>query len=362
VSGSLVNGRRTGGVRLPRPEGDPTGAFHPAVSDRRAWIGKNLPSKDALAFRLPAAAVDHLIRTARGLMNAGRPFSASRRVDFLAPELIAALAAPLDEVRNGRGFAVIRSLPVAGLPLDVVKVAYWGIGTLIGCAQSQSNLGDRIGEVADVTDRDPHARGYRSAKELTLHTDICDMIALLAVRSAKSGGSSAVASAFAVHNLFLSERPDLLPALYAGARNHRRGEEADGEEPVTPHRVPVFSVTDGALSIRYVGPYITHGLQATGESNPNLIEALDALDGFAERVKVTFPLEPGEILLLNNLTTLHARSAFEDWPEPERKRLLLRLWLNADGFRPVSPHLHLYGAGDGIPQVPGRTSSYEGFE
>ena len=337
-------------------------ASYPVIMGRRAWTGRDLPSKDAQVFRLPPGAVDRLIHVAEALTRIGRPLSACRRLDFLDPDLIAALEAPFDEVRNGRGFAILRGLPVAELPHDVLKIAWWGLGTLIGRGQSQSNLGDLVGEVADVTDRDPHARGYRSARELRLHTDICDMIALLAVRSAKSGGLSAVASAFSIHNLFLRERPDLLPALYLGARNHRRGEEALGEAPVTPHRVPVFSVTAGALSIRYVRPYITHGLKATGDSNPRLIEALDALDGFADRVKVTFPLEPGEILLLNNLTTLHARSAFEDWPEPERKRLLLRLWLNADGFRPVSPRLNLYGAGDGIPPVPGRTASYAGFE
>ena len=147
-------------------------------------------------------------------------------MEFSDPELTAALAEPFCEVQNGRGFAIIRGLPVADLPLDVVKVAYWGLGALIGRGQSQSNLGDLVGQVADVTDRDPHARGYRSAKELNLHTDICDMIALLSVRSAKAGGLSSVASAFSVYNLFLSERPDLLPALYAGARNHRRGEQA----------------------------------------------------------------------------------------------------------------------------------------
>jgi hypothetical protein len=334
---------------------------YPFILDRRAWIGKNLAAKDAQAFVLPSAAVERLIQVANALVRIGRPLSACRRVDFLDPELIAALEAPFDEVRNGRGFAVLRGFPVVGPSPDVLRVAWWGLGTLIGRGQSQSNLGDLVGEVVDVTDRDPHARGYRSARELTLHTDICDMIALLSVRAAKAGGLSSVASAFSVHNLFLRERPDLLPALYAGARNHRRGEEAPGEAPVTPHRVPVFSVTDGALSIRYVRPYITHGLEATGQTNPRLIEAIDALDGYADRVKVTFPLEPGEILLLNNLTTLHARSAFEDWPEPDRKRLLLRLWLNADGFRPISPRLNLYGAGDGIPHVAGRTSSYEAF-
>ena len=315
-----------------------------------------------MAFTLPRAAVERLVRIASALAETRRPFSNFRTVDFSDPELTAALAAAFCEVQNGRGFAIIRGLPVADLPLDVVKVAYWGLGTLIGRGQSQSNFGDVIGEVADVTHRDPHARGYRTAKELSLHTDICDMIALLAVRSAKTGGDSSVASAFSVHNLFLSERPDCLPALYAGARNHRRGEQAPDEEPVTPHKVPVFSVTGNALSIRYVRPYITHGLQATGESNPALLEALDVLDGFADRVKATFPLAAGEVLLLNNLTTLHARTGFEDWAEPERKRLLLRLWLNKDGFRQTSPDLHLYGVGNGIPYVPGRTSSYEGFD
>ncbi len=337
-------------------------ASYPVIMGRRAWIGRDLPPKEAEVFRLPPAAVERLVHVAGALAKIGRPLSACRRVDFLDPELNAALEAPFEEVRNGRGYAVLRGLPANELPLDVLKIAWWGLGTLIGRGQSQSNLGDLVGEVADATDRDPHARGYRSARELTLHTDICDMIALLAVRSAKSGGLSSVASAFSVHNLFLRERPDLLPTLYLGGRNHRRGEEAPGEAPVTPHRVPVFSVTHCALSIRYVRPYIVHGLKATGDSNPRLIEALDALDGFADRVKVTFPLEPGEILLLNNLTTLHARSAFEDWREPNRGRLLLRLWLNADGFRPVSPRMNLYGAGDGIPHVPGRTSSYAEFE
>jgi alpha-ketoglutarate-dependent taurine dioxygenase len=337
-------------------------SFYPYVDDRRAWNGANLPAKESLAHTLPRAATDQLMRTARVLASKGLPFSAFGREHFAEPDLVEALQAPFREVRNGLGFAIIRGLPVEGAPLDVVKLAYWGLGALLGRGQSQSNLGDLIGEVADVTNVDPHARGYRSAKELRLHTDICDMIALLSVRAARTGGENSVASAFAVHNLFLAERPDLLGPLYDGYHNHRRGEEAPDEDPITPHRVPVFSVAHGALSIRYVRPYITHGLKAKGEAYPELIEALDALEGFAERVKFTFRLDPGETLLLNNLTTLHARSEFEDWPQPDRKRLLLRLWLNADGFRQKNPNIHLYGDGDGIPFVAGRTSSYAGFD
>ena len=39
-------------------------------------------------------------------------------------------------------------------------------------------------------------------------------------------------------------------------------------------------------------------------------------------------LEPGDIQLLSNHTILHARTDYEDFPEPERKRHLLRLWIS----------------------------------
>jgi hypothetical protein len=332
------------------------------LRSQEGWIGTELPPKELLRHDLPAHAIAQLADTARTLAQTGQAFWNFNAAHFANPELAQALAGPFQEVRGGRGFAILRGLPVGGLPVEVIKFIYWGFGTFLGAGQSQSNLGDRIGEVTDVTHIDPHARGYRNSKELDLHTDICDIISLLAVRAAKSGGESSVASAHAIHRLFQRERPDLLETLYEGYFNHRRGEEAPGEEPVTPHRVPVFSITEGALSIRYVRPYIVHGLKAKGEERPQLIEALDVLDQFAQRVKVSFRLEPGEVLVLNNLTTLHARNAFEDWPEPERKRLILRLWLNAPGFRPQSPHLHLYGVGNGIAHVPGRTSSYAGFD
>ena len=36
---------------------------------------------------------------------------------------------------------------------------------------------------------------------------------------------------------------------------------------------------------------------------------------------------PGDIQLLNNAVILHSREAYDDYDEPERKRHLLRLWL-----------------------------------
>ncbi len=253
------------------------------------WIGANLPPKEELVYAFPGKQAALLLRLAENCALTDQPFWTFSREAFQGSGLAKALAEPFREVRDGRGFAIVRGLPVENLPVELIKYIFWGFGTFFGKGQSQSNLGDRIGEVSDVTHIDPHARGYRNSKELTLHTDICDMIAMLAVRSAKSGGDSAVASAHAIHDLFAAERPDLLPVLYEGYFNHRRGEEAPNEAPVTPHRVPVFSVTDGALSIRYVRPYILHGLKAKGEEHPQLIEALDLLEDFAERGQIQLP-------------------------------------------------------------------------
>jgi len=47
--------------------------------------------------------------------------------------------------------------------------------------------------------------------------------------------------------------------------------------------------------------------------------------------------EQGDIQFLHNHVILHTRTAFEDWPEPERRRHLLRLWLRDDDGRPVVP-------------------------
>lgn len=124
MSGSLTSGRRTTGeVRLPRPEDHPAPTFYPVVSGRRSWTGADLPPKYALAFTLPSEAVDRLVRVSGALAETRRAFSNFRSTDFSDPELTAALAAPFCEVQNGRGFAIVRGLPVADLPLDVVKVA-----------------------------------------------------------------------------------------------------------------------------------------------------------------------------------------------------------------------------------------------
>ena len=267
-------------------------------------------------------------------------------------------------MQDGRGLLVVRGFPVERWSLADLETAYFGLGTHFGVAVSQSVMGDRLGHVTDVTATDPNARGYRNSRELTLHTDFCDVVSFLCVRAAREGGESWFASALAVHEILAAENPAALALLERGFRWHRYGEQAPDAPEVTPWRVPVFSRCEGALSCRYIRNYIVEG--AAHESVPALTtDELAAMDAFHEvchrpEVRVAFMLAPGEAVFINNFTVLHARTAFRDFDEPARRRLLLRLWLTVPGGRPVVPEIQVYDSGreGGVPPQPGRVPSY----
>lgn len=332
--------------------------------DPAAWRARDLGGKAAIAFDFGArhvAAIKDDLRRVRGRGIAREDIG---RSDFpLAP-----IADEVLRLRNamvrGRGIVVIRGLPFEGFSLEEIETMFWGLGTHFGTAVSQSVMGDRLGHVIDVTDVDPHARAYRARRELKLHTDLSEAIAFCSVRKAKSGGFSQFASALAVHDELLRSRPDLLAILYRGFRWHRFGEHGPDEEPVTPYRVPVFSSCAGQVSCRYVRAYIREGAHALGEPLTRAEEAaLDAFDEVAARpdMHIEFMLEPGEVVFFNNLTVLHARTAFENVPGPDLKRLILRLWLAVPGARATVPEIQVYSTGPegGVPRQAGRMPTFE---
>ena len=164
----------------------------------------------------------------------------------------------------------------------------------------------------------------------------------------------------AIHNEIAATRPDLLPVLYRGFPYHRRGEEAADQPCVTPYDIPVFSVTDGQMSVFMVREIFNAAFR-------DLKRAFTAGGDRGDRpVPHTPPSacnsrpgwRPARRRFLNNYTVMHARSEFEDWDEPEQKRLMLRLWLDAERKqRPVVREIHIYENKDGrsgIDYQPGR--------
>jgi hypothetical protein len=324
-----------------------------------AWRVADFTSPADYTIELEASHLRDIERTLRQIKAAGLGLDDLQREHFGVPSLRPVVDEIRHQIEEGRGFVVVRRLSVEDYSKDDIGMIFWGLGTHLGRGLSQSVLGDRLGHVSDFSREDPLARAYRNKQELSPHTDSCDLVGLACLRSATSGGVSRLTSALSVHNVMLEECPEALARLYRGYVFHRRGEEKPGDLPHTPYRVPVYSNTDGKVSARYVRTYVEAGEAAAGR--PMDEAELSVLDRFEEVTKrpelmLEFTLQPGEIYFINNYTILHARTAFEHGDaEEDRRRHLLRLWLDVPQMRPVHTHIK----SGGIEAVHGRTPSYD---
>ncbi len=160
------------------------------------------------------------------------------RADFDHP-LVNRLADELrDIIMNGRGIVIVTGISSERFSEEDFQRIYWGLGTHLGIGAVQSGNGDRLGYVQNNED-DPVKRGYRSLRELHMHTDSYEVVGLMSVRKAKSGGLSGLVSSLAIHNEILRTRPDLLKPLYKGFRI--ASEEARfSSKAITDDDMPVF--------------------------------------------------------------------------------------------------------------------------
>lgn len=337
--------------------------IHQPVRGRSAWRPADFSDPAAYSVTLTdthLAAFDAALAASRRANRAAEEITPD---DFALEPIARDVAAWRDEVLHGRGFVVLRELSLARYSAGELATLFWGLGTHFGRGVSQSALGDRIGHVTDVGGSDRRERAYRSNRELTLHTDRCDVIGMLCLRKAMAGGLSSYASAHTIYNEILASRPDLLEVLMRGFHYHRRGEELPGEPALTPERVPVLSESEGEISVVYLRAYMEMAARETGVPLTELeVEALNYFEEVSNRadVKLTFTLEPGEAIFFNNCVMLHNRTAFEDHPDPARKRHLLRLWLMLDGRRPLAPAVHAYKGTAGIVGRAGGSTYYRG--
>lgn len=325
-----------------------------------AWKGGDAAFAEQVTWQLDATEVAWAARLADRLEADSRPAATLAPDDHDLGPLGSRLDACREDVLHGHGLALIRGLPVADHSLAAMERLYWLIGARFGVPVSQSVMGDRIGHVTDVSGKDPNERAYRNSLELPLHTDISDVVAMLSLRRAREGGLSLYSSVANIHNQLLATRPDLLEPLYRGYRMHLFGEQAPGAPPVTEHPVPVLSERDGVVSARIVPEYVDMAEVELGEPMPPLDrEALDTFLAIAHDPKNMFRvmLEPGDLTFINNYAVLHARTLFNDWPEEQRKRLLLRLWIRGATVRPLHQSL-LDVARDGIEPQASRANSY----
>lgn len=302
-----------------------------------AWTVESLgQGKESLVLNISEAhlaAVDELLARTRHLA----PQQVTRE-QFDHPLLNEFLREVRRIILDGRGSLILRGVtPERYSPEDFERI-YWGFGTHLGNATVQSVSGDRFAHVKNYPDN-PHARGYRTTDELNPHTDSFEIVGLMCVQRAESGGYSRLVSTLTLHNEILRTRPELLDALYRGTPNAVI--EARGtDQAVTDFNVPVFSNVDGVVSCLFARIFIDAAVEETGVPlKPDFDEAMRYFERLAAdpRFRLEFMLEPGEIYLWNNFVVLHSRTRFED--SPAHTRDLLRLWLNVEGGRPVIPEL-----------------------
>jgi hypothetical protein len=308
------------------------------VAGAGVWYGRDLARRPQEWIRhFSYAEIDEIQAAVGGYDGSLESIS---RESFPLPALGAVLKGILKELLDGRGFVMLRGLPVERWTRREQAIAYLGLGAWLGRPRSQNAKGHLLGHVKDLglDIRDPAVRYYQTNRRLEYHTDSVDIVGLLCLRTAKAGGESYLASSMSVYNEVLRRRPELLPALFEPFATDRRGEVPEGMQPW--FEIPVFHWHAGRLSCIYVRQYI-ESAQKHFAAAPRLsaaqVAAMDLVDDLCNdsAIHLAMDFRPGDIQLLHNHQILHSRGDFENWPEPERHRHLLRLWVAPPEARPL---------------------------
>lgn len=305
------------------------------VAGPTVWDAASLDAWDYMIAVDPDQAAA-CVRIRDELRRRGRRLDTIEPSDFQEPALAEIARGIRYCLHLGPGFAVLRGLSFDGWTDEEASMLYWGLGTYLGAPQPQNRQGDRVYLVQDTGQSIGEARGSKTNSELIFHTDSAcayagsrpDVLGLLCLRKAVSGGESLMVSGHAAYNALLETAPELLEELYGEFCFDRSHETEPGEDPITTGSV--FTDTADGVRIRYNRLHIELGHYRGGRPlSDRQRHALDALDRALNDpgLAVTFTLAPGDVLFADNYVTLHNRRAFVDAAEVEARRCLVRLWL-----------------------------------
>ena len=307
-----------------------------------AWRGLDMAKREGeWTYTLSETEVQELEEAMRSTQKI--EFLEINKSNFKLPSLGGALGDIKHELLEGRGFVLIRGVPVSNYTLEESARVYWGIGMHLGSPRSQNAKGHLLGHVRNLGDHlDPFgnpakARIYQTRDRQLFHSDSSDFVGLLCLQKSKSGGESRIASSIAIHDEMYQRDRILWEEMYKPFWRDRRGEVPPGKIDYYP--MAVFHYYMGKLSTIYARDYIEScsRFDELPKLSGNQIAALNMFDDISENpdFQLNMTFEPGDIQFLHNHQILHARAGFEDWPEVERRRHLLRLWLCPENGRPL---------------------------
>lgn len=300
------------------------------ITGPSVWTAADVSRDESWVHALSDEDVAEIDAALERVEASGLAFPHFGREDSPLPRLSARLARIADGLENGRGFALLRGLPVERYSDDEIDILYYGLGLNLGLPVAQNPQGDLLGKVMNVGDiGDRNTRVYQTNLYLPYHTDPSDVVGLLCIRKAKTGGMSSLVAVASVYNEILRRFPEYLGLFYKQWFYAHLGEDL-------PSPTALFALHEGKLNFRYLRQYIELGHEIRGQPLSAVeIEALDILDGIIAQpeLRVDMLLEPGDIQLANNHLVMHSRTSFEDHEAPENRRKLLRLWLKMPNAR-----------------------------
>jgi TfdA family taurine catabolism dioxygenase TauD len=308
------------------------------IKTQAAWYGPDMIADPSnWTINLSDKHVTELRDAAQGYLATERDIAEITAASFPLPTLANTLAELRNDLIHGRGFALVKGLPVKEMTRAEAASIFCGIGAHLGHARSQNAKGHVLGHVRDIgrDPNDPNARIYQTHERQTFHTDSSDVVGLICLNDAKEGGDSLLVSAETIFNEMRKTHPDLAELLMGPIATDRRGEVPDRADPW--FEIPVFSWHAGKISVQYQRQYIDSAqrFDAAPRLTDKHVEALDMFDALAndERLNFKMRLAPGDMQFVYNHALLHDRTGFTDHLEPEMMRHLLRLWLTIPGDR-----------------------------
>jgi alpha-ketoglutarate-dependent taurine dioxygenase len=311
------------------------------VDEPVAWASETLLPNDGLV-EVDADCLAELEKTVKVLRDNPLPMIALDPDDFDMPACRKLMAGVQETLDNGIGFAILDRLPVDSYEEDESKALYWLLMSMLGKTVAQKWNGLLLYDVVDTSQDYGPGKGVRGSKTNRgqgYHTDNSynltpNYVGLMCLQTAKEGGLSGLISFYTAHNILLEENPELLARLYEPFYYERHREHAPDDDLVSYK--PVFRYDGKHLGVDLSTGRVRAGYKVKNETMDNQsVAALEALDQVLERPGLgkTFTFSRGQIQIVNNRKLGHRRTAFTDWPEEERKRHLVRIWVRNEGRR-----------------------------
>lgn len=308
-----------------------------------AWRGDALSQSRDWIYLLNPAELAELEAVGKRFLDDDPDLRTVTKAEYPLPVCAAGLESWGRDMDRGRGFVLVRGLRTEYYSDALSAAIYFVLGLHLGQPMRQNEAGDMVQHVLATSDLkydDPGARSVRIRDGLSYHSDSSDVVSLMCLRPAKTGGASSLVSAATLYNEVLARRPDLAPLLFEPWHSDWRRQ--DPEAPANTYATPMMCYVDGVFSA-YIGVKIIRTAQAYPEV-PRLtaaqLDLLDLLEAICWEPGIALHMDfrPGDMQWLLNYAALHTRTAFDDHPEPERRRHLLRLWLKRDEPRPMVPN------------------------